>query len=68
MPRVLMNTRPAESRPHTVLPNLKAWPEITISLSYCRQYAVNKCFYVETRTFTYVDSVQYPQTYIPLES
>ncbi len=25
-------------------------------------------FYVETRTFTYVDSVRYPPTYILLES
>ena len=30
MPRVLMNTRP-ETRPHTVLPKLNAWPEITIA-------------------------------------
>ncbi len=30
MPRVLMNTCP-ETRPHTVLPKLNAWPEITIA-------------------------------------
>jgi hypothetical protein len=33
------------------------------SLSVCRQYSVYKSFYVETRTFTYVNSVRYPPTY-----
>ncbi len=30
MPRVLMNTCP-ETRPHTVLPKLNTWPEMSIA-------------------------------------
>ncbi len=41
---------------------------ISISLSGCDLILDHKLFYVEVRTFTYVDSVRYPLTYIPLES